>query len=67
MLCSEQDLLIENNETAPSFNVWKLIGLTVNMFQDLEYELGEVEFRDGIPDVKFSRVRMDLLKNCIPP
>ncbi|ONH91898.1 hypothetical protein PRUPE_8G142600 [Prunus persica] len=23
---------------------------------DLEYELGEVEFRDGIPDVKFSRV-----------
>lgn len=28
------------------------------MFQDLEYELGEVEFRDGIPDVKFSRVRI---------
>ncbi|XP_061996446.1 uncharacterized protein LOC133714364 [Rosa rugosa] len=23
---------------------------------DLEYDLGEVEFRDGVPDVKFSRV-----------
>ena len=30
------------------------------MFQDLEYELGEVEYRDGIPDVKFSRVRIIL-------
>lgn len=27
------------------------------MIQDLEYALGEVELRDGIPDVKFSRVR----------
>lgn len=25
--------------------------------QDLEVALGEVEFKDGIPDVKFSRVR----------
>ena len=32
----------------------------VIMFQDLEYALGEVEFRDGIPDLKFSRVRIVL-------
>ncbi len=30
----------------------------VTVFQDLEYALGEVEFNDGIPDVKFSRVRI---------
>lgn len=28
------------------------------MLQDLEDALGEVEFKDGIPDVKFSKVRM---------
>lgn len=28
------------------------------MFQDLEYALGEVEFKAGIPDVKFSMVRL---------
>ena len=28
------------------------------MFQDLEYALGELEFKDGIPDVKFSKVRL---------
>jgi len=27
-------------------------------FQELEQALGEVEFKDGIPDVKFSRVRV---------
>lgn len=27
------------------------------MVQDMEYALGEVEFRDGIPDLKFSRVK----------
>lgn len=26
--------------------------------QELEQALGEVEFKDGIPDVKFSRVRV---------
>lgn len=30
--------------------------LNLAVFQDLESALGEVEFRDGIPDVKFSRV-----------
>lgn len=28
------------------------------MFQDLEFALGEVEFKAGIPDVKFSKVRL---------
>ena len=28
------------------------------MIQDLEDALGEVEYKDGIPDVRFSRVRM---------
>lgn len=28
------------------------------MIQDLEDSLGEVEFKDGMPDVKFSRVRI---------
>lgn len=27
------------------------------MIQDLEYALGEVEYRDGIPDLKFSKVK----------
>jgi hypothetical protein len=27
------------------------------IFQDLEDALGEVTFEDGIPDIKFSRVR----------
>lgn len=29
----------------------------LKIIQDLEYALGEVELQDGIPDVKFSRVR----------
>ena len=36
----------------------RLLFTQLTVFQDLEYALGEVEFRDGIPDVKFSRVRI---------
>lgn len=32
-------------------------------FQELEQALGEVEFKEGIPDVKFSRVRVIFKKN----
>jgi len=32
-------------------------------FQELEHALGEVELKEGIPDVKFSRVRIIFKKN----
>lgn len=37
------------------------------MIQDLEDALGEVEFKNGMPDVKFSRVRItSMLVNYVP-
>lgn len=43
------------------FTQW-LSGCILN-FQELEQALGEVEFKEGIPDVKFSRVRVIFKKN----
>ncbi|KAG7992925.1 hypothetical protein I3843_02G152000 [Carya illinoinensis] len=41
--------LTEMDVVRPGTDIWRVT-------MDLEYALGEVEFKDGIPDVKFSRV-----------
>ncbi|KAL6980378.1 hypothetical protein U1Q18_022021 [Sarracenia purpurea var. burkii] len=41
--------LIDMDVVRPGTNIWRVT-------MDLEDALGEVEFKDGIPDVKFSRV-----------